>query len=87
MAKYDPLFRHLQGVAADEIDMSFDQIEGLVGPLPRSARSYPAWWANERAGSRHVQCRAWIDAGWETEDADLEAGVVRFCTRDRPDVR
>ncbi len=58
--------------------MSFDEIDILVGGLPASAERWPAWWANETAGSRHVQARAWLDAGREVEHADRAARRVRF---------
>ncbi len=45
--------------------MTFRDIERTIGALlPRSAQR-PQWWANERsAESRHVQCAAWLDAGF-----------------------
>ena len=66
MAKYDPLRKFLRRQPLDELVLSFDQIERAVGDiLPKSAGS-PQWWANEVApNSRHVQCRSWLDAGYE----------------------
>ena len=45
--------------------MSFRDIERIIGGLlPRSAQR-PQWWANERSSdSRHVQCAAWLNAGF-----------------------
>lgn len=78
MAKYDPLARHLRRRNGADVVMSFADVERVIkAMLPRSA-SRPAWWGNEQiAGSRHVQCRAWLDAGYE---ASLIAGEekVRF---------
>ena len=79
MAKYDPLFRHL--VAADAstpVEMTFDDIERLVGPLPASASKYSAWWNNERFDTTHVQALAWLNAGREVEHIDRSARRVRF---------
>jgi hypothetical protein len=79
MGKYDPLFRHL--VAADasaSVEMTFDEIEQLVGPLPASASRYSAWWNNEGPDTTHVQALAWLNAGREVEHVDREARRVRF---------
>ena len=79
MAKYDPLLRHL--VAADAsapIEMTFDDIERLVGPLPASASKYSAWWNNEQLDTTHVQARAWLNAGREVEFVDRVGRRVRF---------
>ncbi len=57
---------------------SFTEIERVLGfPLPKSARRHPAWWANEKNG-RHTHARAWIGAGWKTEDVDIAAESVTF---------
>ena len=42
MAKYDPLREYLCGKGGRRIGISFDQIAGLVGGLPRSAYEYQA---------------------------------------------
>jgi len=79
MAKYDPLFRHLVAAdAAAPIEMTFADIEGLVGPLPASASKYSAWWNNEQSDTTHVQALAWLNAGREVEMVDRDAGRVRF---------
>jgi hypothetical protein len=57
--------------------MRFSDIEELLGfPLPRSARRHAAWWSN--SGGAHVQSLAWMNAGYRTEDVDLEQETVRF---------
>lgn len=65
-AKYEPLRRHLQGLGLASVALTFDEIEKVLGAsLPFSARSRVEWWANEIISkSRHVQCRAWQDAGY-----------------------
>lgn len=77
MAKYDPLRRHLASRAGRDIGMTFDEVDGLVGGLPESARRHRAWWSNERDGG-HVQARAWMDAGWRVSDVNLTAERVRL---------
>jgi len=78
MAKYDPLARHLATLQGDAFELSFAEIEKILGaPLPRSA-SRPQWWANVTSPeTTHVQREAWRAAGF---DAFLIAGRdrVRF---------
>jgi hypothetical protein len=66
MAKYDPLRKHLSRRNGAEVVMTFDEVERVIGAmLPKSA-SLTAWWGNETSpDGRHVQCRAWLDAGYE----------------------
>jgi hypothetical protein len=77
VAKYDPLFEFLCRAADEPIELGFEQIEALVGPLPPSARVRSTWWANE-AGDGRVQARAWLNAGREVESVDRDACRVRF---------
>jgi hypothetical protein len=78
MAKYDPLFKLLCRRPDEQLDLSFEEIEAEVGPLPASARKYPAWWANEAEDGRHVQAQAWLNAGREVESIDVSHERVRF---------
>ncbi len=77
MAKYDPLFEYLCRADDGPVTLGFDEIERLVGSLPVSAGKYLAWWANESEG-RHVQTKAWLNAGREVESVDTAARRVRF---------
>lgn len=78
VAKYDPLLEHLCRAEDGPVEMTFEAIADLVGGLPASAERWPAWWANETAGSRHVQARAWLDSGREVEWVDRNAKRVIF---------
>jgi hypothetical protein len=78
MGKYDPLFRHLATCGDGPVEMTFDEIERLVGSLPASATRYAAWWSNEGADSTHVQSAAWMNAGREVESVDRTGRRVRF---------
>lgn len=78
MAKYTALFEHLCRAGDTSIEMTFEEISALVSGLPPSAARSPGWWANDAGGSRHVQARAWLDAGREVEHVDRTAGRVRF---------
>lgn len=76
--KYAPLFLHLSGLQTSEWSTSFRKIEDLLGfPLPKSARIYRPWWANDRS-SGHSQSIAWSLAGWITSEVDMEAERLTF---------
>lgn len=79
MAKYDRLGEHLSGLNRDATHtLTFDRIEAILGfRLPKSAREYQAWWANQ-VGPGHVQSNAWLDNGWHTELLSLSARHVTF---------
>tara|TARA_R110002020_G_scaffold36894_37_gene111036 strand:+ start:678 stop:923 length:246 start_codon:yes stop_codon:yes gene_type:complete len=77
MGKYDPWREHLLRADADQVKMSFAELEALA-PLPPSARKHAAWWSNEDADSTtHSQCKAWISAGYRARP-DLASGEVKF---------
>jgi hypothetical protein len=66
MAKYDSLGAYLSRRGSPEMELAFEEVERIIGSkLPETA-SRPQWWANETSpDTRHVQCRAWQDAGYE----------------------
>lgn len=76
--KYDPLRDRLLRAGAEPVEMTFAEIQALVGPLPRAAREHAAWWNNEPAGTRHVQAAAWRDAGRTVVSVSRIEGRVRF---------
>lgn len=77
MNKYDPLHRFLRKQAHTRVPTSFAQVESIIGAhLPTSARSHRAWWANDASG--HIHAKAWLDAGYETADVDMEAQQLVF---------
>ena len=50
---------------------SFAEIERVLGfSLPPSAKTRPAWWANNGESG---QSQAWIGAGWQVDEADVES--------------
>lgn len=79
MGKYDRLGDHLSDLDRETTHrLSFERIEAILGcKLPRSAREYQAWWANQ-VGAGHVQSNAWLDEGWHTELLSLSAKHVTF---------
>jgi hypothetical protein len=66
MAKYDPLKRYLSRQKTVGVDLTFTELERIIGAmLPKSAHR-PQWWANETdAETSHVQVAAWRDAGFK----------------------
>ena len=82
MAKYDPLQRYLSKRKTARVDLTFVEIERIIGAmLPKSAQR-SQWWGNETsATSTQVQVAAWREAGFE---AFLAPGEwVRFEKIDR----
>lgn len=57
--------------------MSFKEVAAAAQvKLPASAFRYPQWWQND--AEHHVQARAWIEAGYKTENVDLDTKSVEF---------
>lgn len=76
-SKYDPLRRYLENSSAEEMPMSFVDVERVLGfPLPDSARRHAAWWSNNTG--THVGVGAWRNAGWKASRVDLERERVTF---------
>jgi hypothetical protein len=80
VSKYDPLYKWLKASRGPKIGLSFKKIEQILGfDLPRTSRKDSAWWANEKSReSRHIQCRAWLDAGFHTENVNIPKETVDF---------
>jgi hypothetical protein len=84
MSKYEPLAHFLKIQAKDHVLMSFAEVEKALGSkLPPSAYDYQAWWSNYAGGS-HVQAKAWLDAGYETEQVDMTSQKLAFRRTGRP---
>lgn len=82
MSKYDPLKRYLQAKHENHWIASFAEIEAILrSNLPASASKYREWWANEIGDTSHVQCRAWLDAGWQVVKVDQERDLVTLQKR------
>ncbi len=72
MGKYDPLAGHFAQLAGDEVEITFDELEEILGSrLPRSARSIHGWWS-----SSHPHA-TWASQGWSASP-DLHRHLVRF---------
>jgi hypothetical protein len=74
--KYAPITEFLIAERAERVRLAFDELEAILGfDLPKSAGDYPAWWANDR---HHSQAKAWLEAGWQTENLNLSGRTVEF---------
>ena len=82
MSKYEPLHRWLNGLKRNLITVSFEHIESTIcDTLPKSARRYKAWWANQKKNDKRPQTKAWMQADFEVEECDLERQRVSFRRR------
>ncbi|MGQ0534305.1 MAG: DUF7662 domain-containing protein [Caulobacteraceae bacterium] len=80
--KYAGLKSYLASQRQPRIRLSFAEIGRRAGiRLPTSAYQHPAWWAND--SKSHVQAKAWLEAGYKTENVDLAARSVEFVRVER----
>lgn len=83
MPKYEPLTRYLISQPGQEHALTFAQVEAIiVGRLPPSAYKHRAWWSNNSLG--HVMAQAWVNAGWETSNVDMEGRKLVFRRNRKP---
>lgn len=52
MAKYEPLVRYLRRQKTSEVELSFRDIERIVGFLPKASTDLQ-WWRAEDAATAH----------------------------------
>lgn len=77
MSKYSPLTEHLSRQSREFVPMTFGEIEKIINQrLPKSARSYRAWWSNNPSNS--VMTAAWLKAGYKSQDVDLASEKLVF---------
>jgi hypothetical protein len=83
--KYNGLTSYLRFRAAftSIVKLSFARIDGLIGSnLPMNAYREKVWWVNSQSS---VHARAWLNAGWAVQEANLKEGYVVFKkVRDMP---
>ena len=76
MSKYDPFGAFLRAQKADEITLSFDKIEKILGfALPASQDNY-AWWSNN--ADNNVMTKVWLEAGWRVKHIKLREREIVF---------
>lgn len=62
MSRYEALTAKLLARAEEpRVVLTFDELDEIVGLLPNSAKTWNAWWANNRSSQPHA--KAWLDAG------------------------
>jgi hypothetical protein len=78
-AEYRPLHKYLEDRYAENLVLTFAEIEDLLGfALPDSARVTPEWWATADVPTvRTPQSRSWTEAS-RTAKANLPAQIVLF---------
>lgn len=78
VSKYAGLGSYLKfrGSFTGTVRLGFARIDGIIGDnLPIEAYKNEKWWENSPS---HMHARAWLDAGWEAEEANLKEGYVVF---------
>ena len=88
MAKYEPLVRYLRRQRRAEVELSFRDIERIVGGLLPKASNDLQWWCAEAAATAAPQQRAFAQAGY-TPEPNLRAERVLFVrsTSQAPEAR
>lgn len=71
--KYRPLCEFLEKSGQEKVSMTFNQIQELVGKLPKSASLHRAWWANHEGNS---QAKGWMPARYLAEPNPAHRSVV-----------
>ena len=75
MSKYFPLSEYLLKSEATRIELTFDEIEKILGfKLPQSAYSYAAWWANKG----HNHALTWTNVGYSVDNINFSIDTVSF---------
>lgn len=77
MGKYDPLGGHLRRQKGAVYEMTFRDIERVLGALLPRAAHRSDWWTNDLSPPRAAHRAAWLEAGYKAQ-ADVAAERVRF---------
>jgi DNA-directed RNA polymerase subunit RPC12/RpoP len=76
IARYNPLRDYLASYRASQLNLTFGYIETILKfELETAAYTFKSWWENDR---QNPQAMAWLEAGWEVEDVDLQREGVVF---------
>lgn len=76
-SKYEPLAMYLKSQSFNAIPMTFEEVERVLGfALPPVAKSARAWWSNNP--SNNVMTKVWTNAGFKSEQVDMEAERLIF---------
>ena len=78
MDNFDRLTEFLKGQIANEVQLTFSDIDDVIGvTLPPAARTHRQWWENQ-ASAVGRQRHAWLSAGWNVRDVRLGQQYVVF---------
>jgi hypothetical protein len=78
-SKYDPLRQHLVQMGRAPTQMSFSDIERIIGlPLPTSARTNDSWWLDKAPNKHRAHAKAWLDANLQIGSVDRVGEIVIF---------
>ena len=75
MAKYEPLRRYLARQKTARVELTFTDIERLIGAFLPKAAARPTWWVEIEASASPVQVQAWRAAGYRAQLARSECVV------------
>jgi len=64
MAKYDPLRRYLVRQKSSRVELSFTEVERLIGAYLPKAAARSQWWDLDNDPQTSVQVQAWRAAGY-----------------------
>ena len=74
-SKYDPLHVFLRTDRRDQLCLSLEEIEDILGFDLSASAAKAGWWVNPVAVRARAQTWSWIDAGYE---ASMRHGLVTF---------
>lgn len=83
MTKYQPLTEFLKQAKGHDLRLSFKEIEDILGFSLPASKQYPAWWSN--SATNNTMTKAWLSAGYKTEQVDVSGGRVTFHSDALPD--
>jgi hypothetical protein len=73
VGKYNTLYSFLRDTDDEEVELSFEQIEEVLGfSLPASAWKHRSWWANDIS---HTQAKAWLLAEWVIDTVEMSKKI------------
>jgi hypothetical protein len=80
-SKYEPLGKHLKQNGNNNINLSFNEIENILGfKLPDYLHKHPEGWQGTPEGSpTHRQKAVWYKYGYKVETVDLKNKNIMFC--------
>ena len=81
-SRYQRLADYLTEQSADEVTLSFAEIEALVGAALPTSAYLRDWWRNK--GVHRGASRSWRAAGWEVATFTRRAGERWVTFRRRP---